>query len=287
MNPVVILAFDGGLEAAAIPALACQRSVDVVTLTVDIGQSRDARALRDIALAAGAIRAHVVDAVDDFVRHCVLPALQSSPGIAPVWNSSTRLAYPVIAARLVQAAHREQARLVAHGGGEELTAAIHDIDPSLEVIVVEPAPRSSRPDVTIARHLLQRPVADPAVARGVPANVEIEFDAAVPVAINGVSLAPAELIESLSLIGGQHGIGHAESADAPGALVLEAAYRALDCESGVVRIELLDGRQRVLSADPADLLPSRSAAERYAAGEAGGRTRSALRRSEPTLVNHA
>jgi argininosuccinate synthase len=71
------------------------------------------------------------------------------------------------------------------------------------------------------------------------------------VAINGVTLAPAELIESLSLIGGQHGIGHAESVDAPGALVLEAAYRALDQDqpSGVVRIELLDGRQRVLSAD--------------------------------------
>ena len=66
-----------------------------------------------------------------------------------------------------------------------------------------------------------------------------------------VALTPAELIESLSLLGGQHGIGHAESADAPGALVLEAAYRALDHDqqTGVVRIELLDGRQRVLSAD--------------------------------------
>jgi len=277
MKPVVVLAFDGGLEAAAIPALARQWSADIVTLTVDIGQSRDARALRDIALAAGAVRAHVVDAVDDFVRHCVLPALQV-PGPASLRHSSTRLAYPVIAAHLVQAAQREQARLVAHGGGAELTAAIGDLDPLLEVIVVEPAPQVSRSDVATWHHLLQRPVADPALARGLSANVEIEFDAAVPVAINGVSLAPGELIESLSLIGGQHGIGHAESADAPGALVLEAAYRALDCQSGVVRIELLDGRQRVLSADPADLPSSRSAA----AGAA-----SPLRSSEPTLVNHA
>jgi argininosuccinate synthase len=92
-------------------------------------------------------------------------------------------------------------------------------------------------------------VADPARAKGIPATVEIEFDAAVPVSINGVSLALAELVESLSLIGGQHGIGHAESVDAPGMLVLEAAYRALDHESGVVRIELLDGRHRILSAD--------------------------------------
>jgi argininosuccinate synthase len=84
----------------------------------------------------------------------------------------------------------------------------------------------------------------------VAANVEIEFDESVPVAINGVTLALPELIESLSLLGGEHGIGHAESASAPGALVLDAAYRALDRRSGVVRIELLDGQQRVLQAGP-------------------------------------
>jgi len=282
MKPVVVLAFDGGLEAAAIPALARQRSADVVALTVDIGQSRDARALRDLALAAGAARAHVVDAVDDFVRHCVLPALQSPPGPAPVRNSTTRLAHPVIAAHLVHAAHREQARLVAHGGGDELTAAIRDADPSLEVVVLEPAPRSSRADVTNARHLLERPVADPAASRGVPANVEIEFDASVPVAINGVPLTPAELIESLSLIGGQHGIGHAESANAPGALVLEAAYRALDRQSGIVRIELLDGRQRVLSAGSADLPQGATSG-----AAADGGTTSTRCADEPTLVNCA
>ena len=250
MTPVVVLAYDGELEAAAIPALARQWSADIVTVTVDVGQSRDVRAVREIALAAGAVSAYVVDAVDEFVRHCVLPALQASAGDRPL-RGSTRLAHPIIAARLVQSAHREQTRLVAHGGGDRLTAAIRDLDPSLQVVRVESARSPARDDGATARHLLQRPVADPAVARGVAANVEIEFDAAVPVAINGVTLTPAELIESLSLIGGQHGIGHAESVDAPGALVLEAAYRALDQDqpSGVVRIELLDGRQRVLSAD--------------------------------------
>src|SRR5207253_11295533 len=132
-KPGVIRAFDGGLDAAVIPALARRRSADVVTLTADIGQSHDARALRDIALAAGAARAHVVEAVDDFVRHCVLPALQSSPGMT-LRNTSTRLAHPIIAARLVQTAHREHARIVAHGGGEELTAAIRNVDPSPEVM---------------------------------------------------------------------------------------------------------------------------------------------------------
>lgn len=249
MTPVVVLAYDGELEASVIQRLARQWSADIVTVTVDVGQSRDVRAVREIALAAGAARAQVVDAVDEFVRGCVLPALQSPARHVP--RGSARLAHPVIAECLVQAAHREQTHLVAHGGGEQLTAAIHALDPSLQVLQVESVRPASRDDVTTARHLLQRPVADPAVARGVAANVEIEFDAAVPVAINGVTLTPAELIESLSLIGGQHGIGHAESMDAPGALVLEAAYRALDHDqpSGIVRIELLDGRQRVLPSD--------------------------------------
>jgi argininosuccinate synthase len=69
------------------------------------------------------------------------------------------------------------------------------------------------------------------------------------VAVNGVSLSLAELMESLSLIGGEHGIGHAEAANAPGALVLDAAYRALNRRSGIVRIELLDGQHRVLPAE--------------------------------------
>ena len=249
MKPIIVLAFDGEFDAAAIAALAHRCAADVVTMTVDIGQSRDARAVRDIALAAGAVRAHLIDAVDDFLRRCVLPVVQAATPGVPRRIATATLAYPIIAAHLVDVAHAERACQVAHGGGDRLTVAIQSLDSSLEVLHLE-ASGPSRPALSSARHLLQRPVADPAVARGIPANLEIEFDAAVPVAINGVSLTLAELMESLSVIGGQHGIGHAESADAPGVLVLETAYRALDWQSGVVRIELLDGQQRVLSAVP-------------------------------------
>jgi argininosuccinate synthase len=249
MKPVIVLAYDGGFAGAAISALARRYNAEIVTITVDIGQSRDARAVRDVALTAGAVRAHVADAVDDFVRQCVLPRLQSGRGGVPAGDAPASLAHPIIAAHLVDVARREGTPHVAHGGGDGLTAAIRALDAALQVLTVDivrqPAPTAS----ASARHLLERPVADPALARGIPANLEIEFDAAVPVAINGVSLTLAELMESLSLIGGQHGIGHAEAAAAPGALVLGEAYRALDRQSGVVRMELLDGRQRVLSAD--------------------------------------
>ena len=256
MTPVIVLADDGEFDVRqAVAALKRAPGLEVVTMTADIGQSRDVRATRDAAVAAGALRAHVFDAVDDFVRDCVLPALQASPASVPVIASRATLAYPIIAARLVEVAQIERARLVAHGGGDELSAAIRQVDPSLQVLTIDAAGRKFQPNGRTtrasARHLLQRPVADPARTRGVVATIAIQFDESIPIAINGVTLTLTELLESLSLIGGEHGIGHSESANAPAALLLDAAYRALDQRSGVVRIELLDGQQRVLEANPA------------------------------------
>ena len=184
MNTVVVLADDGSFDAAAIRLLARRCAADIVTLTVDVGQSRDVRAVRDAALAAGAVRAHLFDAVDDFVRVCVLPAVQSTRHGAAVRTAA--LIHPIIAAHLVEVAHREGTRQVAHGGGDALTRAILEKDASLEVRTLEVVSRWPRHAAAPARHLLQRPVTDPAVARGVAANVEIEFDDAIPVAINGV-----------------------------------------------------------------------------------------------------
>jgi len=83
-----------------------------------------------------------------------------------------------------------------------------------------------------------------------PASVEIAFDRGVPEAINGVPMALAELVESLSTIGGKHGVGRmamtggvADAAqpsrvyDAPAAVMLDAAHRAL--EAAVVPPELI------------------------------------------------
>ena len=62
----------------------------------------------------------------------------------------------------------------------------------------------------------------------------------VPVSVNGVPMSPAELIECLSLIGGQHGVGRLESHgdgrhvlyDAPAATMLHAAAPQLGDRTG-------------------------------------------------------
>ena len=80
----------------------------------------------------------------------------------------------------------------------------------------------------------------PAEAPNMPAYVEIEFDAGVPVAINGVSMSLVELIGSIETIASAHGIGRIdmlenrlggtksrEIYEAPAAVLLHAAHNEL------------------------------------------------------------
>src|SRR6185312_15810608 len=71
-----------------------------------------------------------------------------------------------------------------------------------------------------------------------PAQVEIDFDCGVPVRLNGVEMPLIELIESLTLIAGTHGVGRIDMVEnrlvgiksreiyeAPAAHVLHLAHR--------------------------------------------------------------
>ena len=78
MKQRIVLAYSGSAEStAAIRTLAAQHQAEVVTLTVDVGQGGELEEVRDRALAAGAARAHVIDAREEFARAYALPALQA------------------------------------------------------------------------------------------------------------------------------------------------------------------------------------------------------------------
>ena len=51
---------------------------------------------------------------------------------------------------------------------------------------------------------------DPTLAPGTPEKVSIEFEAGVPVSVNGTKLSPAKLVETLNAIGGKHGVGRVD-----------------------------------------------------------------------------
>ncbi|GBD11094.1 Argininosuccinate synthase [bacterium HR23] len=81
----------------------------------------------------------------------------------------------------------------------------------------------------------------PSLAPDTPLSLEIDFQLGIPVAVNGESLGPVALIEYLNRVAGEHGVGridHLENRlvgiksrevyEAPAAVVLHMAHRALE-----------------------------------------------------------
>jgi argininosuccinate synthase len=114
----IVLAYSGSLaSSAAVSWLREQHGAEVVTVTLDVGQERELAAVRERALALGAVRAHVVDGRDELVRDYLLPALA-----AGALESGSLLVRPAVAKRLVDVARMESASAVAHAAAVESAA---------------------------------------------------------------------------------------------------------------------------------------------------------------------
>lgn len=345
----IVLAYTGGLETTAlIPWLAEQRRADVITVTVDVGQGREFEAIRERALAAGAVRAHVVDGREAFAREFVLPALQANALYESRYPLATALSRPLIARTLVEVAGLEGASLVAHGCTEHndrvrIEEGIRALGPALQPLAPTcewgfdraavlayarahgvPAPTVPDSPYRIDQNLWGRSIEcgvidDPwleapedvyALTRSAeaaapsPAYVEIAFERGEPVAINGVSMGLVELLDVLTTIAGQHGIGRIDMVEnsvagtktreiyeAPAAVVLHAAHKELEV---LVSPRELDRLSRELSIAYADLVyngqwfsPMREALDAFFASvqsRVSGTIRAKLSRGACTMV---
>ena len=115
-KPRCVLAYSGGLDTSvAIRWLQEELGYDVITLTVDLGETVDVDAVLDRAVRTGAVSAHVVDARKLFVEQFVFPTLAAGAKYEGVYPLATALARPLIAAMLVDVARREGAEAIAHG----------------------------------------------------------------------------------------------------------------------------------------------------------------------------
>jgi argininosuccinate synthase len=112
----IVLAYSGGLEtSAAIPWLKEQYHAEVIAVTLDLGQGRELTQIRERAMAAGAIRCHVLDVRDEFAHQYVLPALKADALDEGRYPLVTALGRPLIAKKLIEIAIMENAPAVAHG----------------------------------------------------------------------------------------------------------------------------------------------------------------------------
>ena len=115
-RPRCVLAYSGGLDTSvAIRWLIEELGFDVVTLTVDLGETRDIDAVARRALHTGASSAHVADARLVFIEEFCFPTLAAGALYERVYPLATALARPLIAKLLVDVAREEGAGAIAHG----------------------------------------------------------------------------------------------------------------------------------------------------------------------------
>ncbi|MGD1060371.1 MAG: argininosuccinate synthase [Methanomassiliicoccales archaeon] len=112
----VVLAYSGGLDTSvAIRWLQEKYKVDVVAVSVDVGQPGDLQENIDRAEKIGAIKAYAVDAKDEFVEDYCFPALKANAMYEGSYPVCTSIARPLIAKLLVDVARKEGAGYIAHG----------------------------------------------------------------------------------------------------------------------------------------------------------------------------
>src|SRR5215216_5102857 len=243
----IVLAYSGGLDTSvAIRWMAEKYDAEVIAVTLDLGQGRELTDVRERALAVGAARAHVLDVRDEFARDYILPALQAGALYEDRYPLSTALGRPLIARKLVEVARMEGAGTIAHGcngkANDELRLelGVRALDPSMRILAparswgmtraeeIEYAkarriPIPSTVDTNLWGRSIERGVLEdtwqespediyaltrsPQSCPNEPAYVEVEFESGVPVKANGVEMPLVELIESVEIIAGAHGVG--------------------------------------------------------------------------------
>jgi len=111
-----VLAYSGGVDTSvAIRWLREKYNLDIITLTVDIGNVANMEAIKQKALDVGAIKAIVINARKPFVDSFVFPALQADAIYEGRYPLATALGRPLIAQLMVDTAKKEGATTIAHG----------------------------------------------------------------------------------------------------------------------------------------------------------------------------
>lgn len=116
MRSKVVLAYSGGLDtSAAIKWLDEKYDMDVIAVTIDVGNEKDFTQVKDKALKAGAIKCEVIDAKNDFVDEYIFPALKANAYYEFEYPLATALSRPLMAKLMVDIARKEGASAIAHG----------------------------------------------------------------------------------------------------------------------------------------------------------------------------
>lgn len=113
----VVLAYSGGLDTSvAIHWLQMTKGLDVVTMTLDIGQEgADLKAIEAKAKSLGAVATHTIDAKKEFSEDYLTYAMWANALYGGKYPLATALGRPLIAKHLALVAQKEHADYISHG----------------------------------------------------------------------------------------------------------------------------------------------------------------------------
>lgn len=250
MKGKAVLAFSGGLDTSVvIKYLQKEHDLDVVTVTVDVGQGDDQKKIADKAKRLGVIKHYNIDARQEFVDDFILPSIKANALYQKKYCLATALARPLIAQKVVEVAKKENAEALAHGctgkGNDQvrfdvtmrsgsnlpIIAPIRDLNLTRDVelsfakkhgIPIDKAAKRFSIDQNLwgraieggdLEDAFEEPPEDAFIwvkTKNLPEKpqyLEIKFSQGVPVAVDGKSLKPIELIEYINKKAGASGVG--------------------------------------------------------------------------------
>jgi len=116
MKGKAVLAFSGGLDTSVvIKYLQEKHNLDVITVTVDVGQEDNLKKISAKAKSLGVLKHYNIDARQEFVDNFIFPAIKANALYQKKYCLATALARPLIAQKVVEIARKENASALAHG----------------------------------------------------------------------------------------------------------------------------------------------------------------------------
>jgi len=138
----VVLAYSGGLDTSIIIPWIKENynDLDIIACCVNVGQEDNMDFVQKKAISSGASKVYIENVVNEFVEEYVYKGIKANAAYEGKYLLGTAYARPLIAKKLVEVAHKEGAKYIAHGctgkGNDQvrLETAIASLDPTIKII---------------------------------------------------------------------------------------------------------------------------------------------------------
>lgn len=250
MNQKAILAFSGGLDTSVVVKyLQENHNLDVITVTVDVGQGDDHKKIAAKAKKLGVKKHYTIDARKEFVEKYIFPSIKANALYQEKYCLATALARPLIAEKVLEIANRENVDVLAHGcsgkGNDQvrfditlrsgsnlpIIAPIRDMNLDRVTELEFAKKHGIEIDSVAKRFSIDQNLWGRAIEGGVledafneppedafiwvktknlpekPTYLEIEFLKGIPIKVDGKTMEPIKMIQTINKKAGDAGVG--------------------------------------------------------------------------------